>query len=69
MIVEGGYTMSNLNRYLSTSSDRFYRIKEGCLHLAYALSQCDLEEVMAERGILVDHSTLYRWIIRFNKAF
>jgi transposase-like protein len=29
--------------------------------------------MMAERGILVDHSTLYRWIIRLtpllNKAF
>ena len=42
-------------------------------YLAYALSLRDLEEMMAERGILVDHSTLYRWIIRLtpliNKAF
>ena len=42
-------------------------------YLAYALSLRDLEEIMAERGILVDHSTLYRWIIRLtpllNKAF
>jgi putative transposase len=28
-------------------------------YLAYALSLRDLEEMMAERGILVDHSTLY----------
>jgi putative transposase len=42
-------------------------------YLAYALSLRDLEEMMAERGILVDHSTLYRWIIRLtpliNKTF
>ena len=42
-------------------------------YLAYALSLRDLEEMMAERGILVDHSTLYLWIIRLtpllNKAF
>lgn len=33
------------------------------LYLAYALSPRDLEEMMAERGILVDHSTLHRWVI------
>ena len=42
-------------------------------YLAYALSLRHLEEMMAERGILVDHSTLYRWIIRLtpllNKPF
>ena len=35
-------------------------------YLAYALSLRDLEEMMAERGLLVDHSTLYRWIIRLS---
>lgn len=29
--------------------------------LAYALSLRNLEEMMAERGIIVGHSTLYRW--------
>ncbi|KTA87064.1 hypothetical protein VO71_20370, partial [Aeromonas salmonicida subsp. smithia] len=42
-------------------------------YLAYALSLRDLEEMMAERGILVDHATLYRWVIRLtpllDKAF
>ncbi|RYM83679.1 hypothetical protein BSR02_16965 [Serratia liquefaciens] len=32
-------------------------------YLAYALSLRTLEEMMAERGILVDHSTLHRWVI------
>lgn len=35
-------------------------------YLAYALSLRDLEEMMAERGILADHSTLYRWVIRLT---
>ncbi|EKN4696858.1 IS6 family transposase [Yersinia ruckeri] len=33
-------------------------------YLAYALSLRNLEEMMAERGIFVDHSTLHRWVIR-----
>lgn len=33
-------------------------------YLAYALSLRNLEAMMAERGIIVDHSTLHRWIIR-----
>ncbi|CQI95873.1 putative transposase remnant [Yersinia rohdei] len=37
-----------------------------CVHwyLAYALSLRHLEEMMAERGIVVDHSMLHRWVIR-----
>lgn len=42
-------------------------------YLAYALSLHNLEEMMAERGIVVDHSTLHRWVIRLvpllDKAF
>ncbi len=35
-------------------------------YLAYALSLRNLDEMMAERGIVVDHSTLYRWVIRLT---
>jgi len=42
-------------------------------YLAYALSLRNPEEMMAERGIVVDHSTLRRWVIRLvplpDKAF
>jgi transposase-like protein len=31
----------------------------------YSLSYRDLEEMMAERGVAVDHSTLNRWVLRF----
>ncbi len=30
-------------------------------YLAYSLSLRDLEEIMAERGIAVDHTTIHRW--------
>jgi len=33
-------------------------------YLAYALSLRNLEEMMVERGIIADHSTLHRWVIR-----
>ena len=33
--------------------------------LRFGLSYRDLEELLAERGIEVDHVTLYRWVQRF----
>ncbi|MEP9374738.1 IS6 family transposase [Mesorhizobium sp. KR1-2] len=35
-------------------------------YLAYNLSLRDLEEMMTERGICVDHSTIHRWVMRFS---
>ena len=35
-------------------------------YLRYALSCRDLEELLAERGIDVDHVTLFRWVQRFT---
>ena len=33
-------------------------------YLRYALSYRDLEEMMNERGLSVDHTTIYRWVPR-----
>jgi transposase-like protein len=35
-------------------------------YLRFGPSYRDLEELMAERGIDVDHVTLYRWVPRFT---
>ena len=34
-------------------------------YLRYSLSYRDLEEVMGERGLNVDHSTIARWVLRY----
>src|SRR5260221_6898487 len=34
-------------------------------YLRYALSYRDLEEMMAERGLKVDHSTIARWVLAY----
>ena len=34
--------------------------------LAYNLSLRDLEEMMVERGLSVDHSTVHRWVVHFS---
>ena len=31
----------------------------------YAVSYRDLESMMTERGVAVDHSTIYRWVQRY----
>jgi transposase-like protein len=34
-------------------------------YLRFALSYRDVEELLAERGVQVDHVTVYRWVLRF----
>jgi transposase, IS6 family len=38
-------------------------------YLRYGLSYRDVEELLAERGIEVDHVTVYRWVQRFTPEF
>jgi hypothetical protein len=38
----------------------------GAMYLRYGLSYRDVEELLAERDIEVDHVTIYRWVQRFN---
>jgi IS6 family transposase len=35
-------------------------------YLRYGLSYCDVEELLAERSVEVDHVTVYRWVQRFT---
>jgi IS6 family transposase len=38
-------------------------------YLRYGLSYRNLEELLAERGVEVDHVTVYRWVQRFTPLF
>jgi hypothetical protein len=38
-------------------------------YLRYGLSYRDVEELLAERGIQVDHVTVYRWVQTFTGEF
>ena len=38
-------------------------------YLRYGLSYRDVEELLAERGIEVDHVSIYRWVQRFTPEF
>jgi transposase-like protein len=35
-------------------------------YLRYALCYRDLEEMMAERGLALDHTTIFRWAQRYG---
>ncbi len=35
-------------------------------YLRFGLSYRDVEELLTERGIQVDHVTIYRWMLRFT---
>jgi IS6 family transposase len=39
------------------------------LYLGFGLSYRDVEELLAERGIEVDHVTIFRWVQRFAPEF
>ncbi|MDQ5921026.1 MAG: transposase, family [Pseudomonadota bacterium] len=34
-------------------------------YLKYSISYRDLEDMMSERGVIVDHSTIYRWVMKY----
>jgi IS6 family transposase len=38
-------------------------------YLRYGLSYRDVEELLSERGVTVDHVTVYRWVQRFTPEF
>jgi hypothetical protein len=38
-------------------------------YLRYGLSYRDVEELLAERGVEVDHVTIYRWVQMFTAEF
>jgi len=38
-------------------------------HLRFDLSYRDIEELLVERGVEVDHVTMYRWVQRFTPLF
>lgn len=35
-------------------------------YLRYSVSLRDLEEILAERGVNVDHATLNRWVVKYS---
>lgn len=37
-------------------------------YVRYGVSYRGLEEIMAERGVSVDHTTLNRWVTRYPRA-
>ena len=36
-------------------------------YVRYAVSYRDFEEIMAERGVEVDHTTLNRWVVKYAR--
>ena len=34
-------------------------------YVRYGVSYRDIEEIMAERGVEVDHATLNRWVVKY----
>ena len=62
-----------MNETLRLVFKRLYFPVEGILtcvrwYVAYPLSLRQLEEMMAERGVAVDHSTIHRWAIKMLLA-
>jgi transposase-like protein len=38
------------------------------LYLRFTLSYCDVEELLAERGIETSYETVRRWVLKFGSA-
>ena len=63
------------SKSVSSSAPAGYRFPREVIALAvrwylrYGLSYRDVEELLAERGITVDHVTIYRWVQTFTPEF
>ncbi len=63
------------SRSESTSAPAGYRFPREVIavavrwYLRYGLSYRDVEELLAERGVEVDHVTVYRWVQTFTPEF
>ena len=63
------------SRSVSSSAPAGYRFPREVIALAvrwylrYGLSYRDVEELLAERAITVDHVTIYRWVQTFTAEF
>jgi transposase, IS6 family len=64
-----------ISRASSSSAPAGYRFPREVIavsvrwYLRYGLSYRDVEELLAERGICVDHVTVYRWVQTFTPEF
>src|SRR3954469_11024405 len=38
-------------------------------YLQFPISYRDLEAMLADRGVVVDHTTMYRWVQRFARSW
>jgi transposase-like protein len=74
--IEAGLTGEGINRssLLTTAEDGVRRVRSPAevivvavrWYLRYNLSYRDVEELLVERGVEVDHVTVYRWVQRFT---
>jgi|SRR6266545_1140600 len=64
-----------INSRSASSSPAGYRFPREVIvvavrwYLRYGLSYRDVEELLAERGVVVDHVTVYRWVQTFTGEF
>jgi hypothetical protein len=64
-----------ISRSVSSSPPAGYRFPREVIavavrwYLRYGLSYRDVEELPAERGVVVDHVTIYRWVQAFTADF
>ena len=76
VLVSVGETVGVINsRSGSSSAPAGYRFPREVIavavrwYLRYGLSYRDVEELLAERGVEVDHVTVYRWVQTFTPEF
>src|SRR5947209_9211341 len=65
MYINGAFYMSQLKLFKYRHFEPEIILLCVRWYLRYSLSYRDLEEMMAERGLLVDHSTIYRWVQKY----
>lgn len=53
------------NEFRARERPRHVRLQRASLYCRYGVSYRDLEQMMGERGVFFDHSTIYRYVQRY----
>ena len=65
-IPEASIRIEDLMRFKGAQYPKSVILYAVYFYVRFPVSYHDLEEIMAERGVVLDHATLNRWVIKFS---
>lgn len=66
LLFRGGSSMASKERFHGGHFPKRIVLQAVFWYLRYSLSYRDIEELMRERGVEIDHATVQRWVVKYT---